>query len=517
MPTPDEVPEGGPALSNRSDRVASRVLRGVGANVVAQVIGTVSRVLAVPLFLSAWGADVYGEWLLLSSFAAYLTLTDLGGQLYIVNRLTQAYAHRDLRTLRMVLHTGLALFAALAVLAFVLFMAGVALVPPESFLQITRTEHRTVLLVLGVLAFQICLSLPYGLILGVYRAVGMLPRSVMLSNVSLALQFVLTVAALWAGAGMVTVAVLQVVPLIVVLLYPLRDLSRRFPEIGLLSFTDVDLGTGKTFLRPSSQFFLIQGARAVSLHGTVLIVGSLLGQSAVVLFTSFRTMGNVMQGVLGLLVNASWPEITRLDSIRDTRRLRDLFLIISRSTMLVAVAVSAALHLWGEQLFSLWLGDHVEYSQALMDLMLVYLVQTSFWTVASYLLMATNAHRGLSRVLSASAPLSIGLAYVGGEHFGLPGVLMGMTAAELLLPFWIVPLLVARTQPSIPFSFFIREALPIAAGFAAILLLPGWTAPLVLVPLLFWWLSGIPAAGRRSLPSRLRRWIPPFQSEPAGL
>ena len=73
-----------------------RLIQGIGANFLGQVINVASRVLLVPLFLTAWGAQVYGEWLILSSVVAYLSLTDLGGQLYIVNRLTQAYAQKDI-------------------------------------------------------------------------------------------------------------------------------------------------------------------------------------------------------------------------------------------------------------------------------------------------------------------------------------------------------------------------------------------------------------------------------------
>ena len=77
---------------------------------MGQLINIASRIVLVPLFLLAWGADIYGEWLLLSSMVAYLSLTEMGGQSYIVNRMTQAYAGRDDALFRKILHTGLALF-----------------------------------------------------------------------------------------------------------------------------------------------------------------------------------------------------------------------------------------------------------------------------------------------------------------------------------------------------------------------------------------------------------------------
>ena len=159
-----------------------RLIQGLGANFLGQVINLASRVLLVPLFLTAWGAQVYGEWLLLTSIVAYLYLTDLGGQLYIINRLTQAYAQQDSRLFRKILHTGLALFLVLPLAVFFVFVGVILLFPPGALLQITITGPTTVFLVLSVLAFQLVFSLPQGILLGVYRAVGLLPRGVMLSN-----------------------------------------------------------------------------------------------------------------------------------------------------------------------------------------------------------------------------------------------------------------------------------------------------------------------------------------------
>src|SRR5215213_1102443 len=172
-----------------------RFLKGLGANSVGQIINLATRVLLPPLFLGAWGADVYGEWLVLSSFVAYLSLTDMGGQKYIVNRLTQAYAQQDFSLFRRVLHTGLAIFLFMPTAVFFLFTAAVLIVPPKSILPIVKTDDQVVVWVLAILAFQFVFAQPQGLLLGIYRAVGLLPRGAMLANVILFLQLALMAAA----------------------------------------------------------------------------------------------------------------------------------------------------------------------------------------------------------------------------------------------------------------------------------------------------------------------------------
>src|SRR5260370_27420766 len=110
--------------------IVRRLTQGLAASVIGQVLGLGMQILLVPLFVSAWGVDVYGEWLLLSSFAGYLFLADAGASVYIVNRLTQAFALDDLASLRRVLHSGLQLFIVGSLILLLVFLVVLAVASP---------------------------------------------------------------------------------------------------------------------------------------------------------------------------------------------------------------------------------------------------------------------------------------------------------------------------------------------------------------------------------------------------
>ena len=69
----------------------NRLSRGVASTALGQIISAAKSILLVPLFLSAWGADGYGKWLILTALVSYVSLIDLGGQLYIGNIIAQEY------------------------------------------------------------------------------------------------------------------------------------------------------------------------------------------------------------------------------------------------------------------------------------------------------------------------------------------------------------------------------------------------------------------------------------------
>ncbi len=471
-----------------------RLIQGIGANFLGQIINIASRLLLVPLFLTAWGAQVYGEWLILSSIVAYLSLTDLGGQIYIVNRLTQAYAQRDIPLFRKIFHTGLSLFLIIPLGAFVVFVGVIHFFPPGSLLQISVTSHGVVFLVLAILAFQLVFSLPQGILVGVYRAVELLPRGVMLTNAMQLVTLILVALGLWLRGSLVAIAALQLLPFLLVALVAARDLNRRFPQFQLFSRRQSDFAFGLSFIKPSLHFFGIQLAQAFTIQGTVLVVGIILGSVQVVVFATMRTIINLVRSFFEQISHAAWPELTRLDAQDDAEKFFRLFRAILRSTLVAAVIFMAIFHFWGEALYHFWLRKAVAYQQTVMDLFLLYLGQFLIWLTCSHPLMATNRHRVLARMLVVSSGLGLGLAYWGGRHLGLPGVILGMIAGDLLLPCWFVPYLLSRYQPRFSGRFFAREIGPMVLSLAVLISLP-WSAPVVIAGLIWWWTGCLAGLG----------------------
>jgi O-antigen/teichoic acid export membrane protein len=469
-----------------------RLLKGIGANFLGQFINLASRFLLVPLFLLAWGANLYGEWLLLSSMVAYLTLSDMGGATYIGNRMTQAFANRDHELFRQVLHTGLALFLAIPLVVFIVFITLIFFFNPAAILHITQTSHRVVILVLALLAFQFVISLPQGILIRVYFAAEMLPRGVMLLNFMQFLSLSLVAGGLWLRWGMVPIALLQIIPYGLVAVTALYDLNRKFPQFRVFSLKGADFSFGLSFIKPSLHFFLIQISQAFSVQGIVLVVGMVLGPVQVVLFSTIRTLVNLIRSFFEQVSHAAWPEMTRLDAQQDMDKFLALFRVILRTTLVASILFMTIFHFFGGFIYHFWLRKTVPFEQPVMDLFLIYMAQFIFWLICTHPLLATNRHQTLAKVLFVSSILTIGLAYLGGQHLGLPGIILGMIIAGLILPFWLVPYLLSGYLPYFSFRFFATELVPYIGSLVIIAVIP-WLAPVVFLLLLIWWLRAVPS------------------------
>jgi hypothetical protein len=58
--------------------IIRRLLRGFGAQGLVQGVQLFVRLAEVPLLLSCWGAQLYGEWLMLSAIPLCLSVCDGG-------------------------------------------------------------------------------------------------------------------------------------------------------------------------------------------------------------------------------------------------------------------------------------------------------------------------------------------------------------------------------------------------------------------------------------------------------
>jgi len=182
--------------------------------------------------------------------------------------------------------------------------------------------------------------------------------------------------------------------------------------------------------------------------------------------------------------------MTRLDAQQNVGGLYTLFRAVLRSSLFLAAVLASIFHFFGDAIYQLWLGGKVEYEQVIMDLFLVYFLQLVFWVTCSHLLISTNRHHTLSKILLAASALTIVLALVGGRYFGLQGVIIGMIVGDLILPFWCVPYLLSRYQARFSLPFFLKETAPVIVGVTSIVLLP-WLAPITFLLLLSWWIASL--------------------------
>jgi O-antigen/teichoic acid export membrane protein len=420
------------------DGITSRVARGVGMNVLDQALNAIGQLVLVPVFLTYWGVQLYGEWLTLSAAVGYLSIVDFGMQMFVINRLNQCHAVGLLDEYNGILHSAYFLSLIISIASFCILSGALAFLPINRWFHISVTPSSMARLVLVLLAAQVAFSIPQGLIGGIYRTIGEYPRGVSVGVVQKGITFLATGGTLIAGAGLPAVASVQILPMMTVAVFVWIDLRRRHPEVHL-GIRRRNIRQALSFLVPSLFFFLIPAAMALTFQGSTLIVGALYGAGAVAAFVTLRTLANVLRQGFSAVNHALWPELTALEATKRFETLREVFLLSSKATLLLSFCGAIFLLFEGNELVRLWTRGGIVYDHRLMVAFLILLVSQIYWLTSTIVLVSSNNHHLLSICYLVSGIIGVSLGYNIGSHFGAPGVVLGLLVGDLLSCFIFVP------------------------------------------------------------------------------
>jgi O-antigen/teichoic acid export membrane protein len=458
-------------LSAAATQRFHRVAAGTLANMIGQALNIGGQLALVPILLHYWGNQLYGEWLALSAVVTYLGTLDFGMQTYVVNRQNQCYSLNAMDGYTRVLHTGVLVNLVIPAIGLAVALPALSLAPLASWLQLRETDSQTATWVAALLAIQVVYSISYGVLIGIYRTINEYARGQMIMNVRFFANVTLTVlVALW-GGRLRGVAAVQLGLLVATSLFVLVDLRRRHPEISI-GVGRADWRLGLEFLAPSVMFFGIQMVGALQVQGSTLLITSMFGATVLVVFTSLRTLANMIKQATATVQLALWPEFTSLDAQSAQRSMRTLHLLGSKIVMAIAVCSTVFLLTVGDRLVAFWTRGRVEFDSALMIALLVLACSQAHWFCSSILISACNRHKFVLRCTTVAGVLGFVLGYVLAHRFGAVGFVYGLAAADALICGLGLPYFACRMIGESRFTFLnqvtLRSAILLASTYAAV-------------------------------------------------
>ncbi len=404
---------------------------GTLANLLSQVLNTGSQLLVVPVLLAGWGKQLYGEWLALSAAGASLAVLDLGMQNYVVNRLNRCHALGVRHEYARILHSGLLFSLAIANIAAFAVAIGLWLAPLDQWLHFSEIGHAYAAWIGLLLALHVLYAMPHGLLLGIYRTINEYPRGQMITNARFVLALAATLTVVSLGGGPLSVAMVQLVSLLLACVFVVWDLRRRHPEIPL-GLRQGEFRLAVSFLVPSSSFLGIQLVLVGVLQGSTLLVNGVFGATMLVTFSTARTLSNLIKQVGATVQNAVWPEFTALEAQQKLLELRRIHLLVSKLVTFSAACSAVYLMVYGDIVLAFWTRGLVAYDATLMAAFMVLALSQSVWLTSSVLLSASNRQKHVFTATLLAGGVGLALGYALSFRFGMTGFVAGIAVADAI-------------------------------------------------------------------------------------
>lgn len=414
--------------------MSKRVASGGFFSFLIIAVISLKNLLLIPLFLRLWGPELYGEWLIIFSFVAYLSLIDLGTNTFITNKLTQCYAKGNLREYTEIFHSALRFYLIIGIVGLIILSSSVFLFHLPDFLNLKITHRAIINLTILILGMNALFGVLGGLVLGLYASVGEYYRqAAFLSAREGILVFAVAFGLILKGS-FIAIALSYLIIFLTIILFAYKDIRKRHPEI-IFGTSLADWSLTKKFIFSGLVFLMIPLANAIAIQGSILFVGAYLSAGAVAIFMTHKTLSNFVVRIEDVIKQSINPEITAAEMRMDYRRLQLIYGFFLKFSILFSFSLAILLFFIGRDVIELWTGGRIIFNSALWTILMINLPISLFLLFNSTFHVATNKYKNYSISKLFSAVSGLVLAFIFTIYFGwgIAGVALAFIASEAII------------------------------------------------------------------------------------
>lgn len=448
---------------------AARMRKGAAANSLALVARILQQLLQVPLFLAFWPADRYGDWLVLWTLPAYLTLGGAGFGAAGGNVLAglahenagaadKARAQTVFKAVWLMITAGTAVIG-LAVTLIVAFAASRGAIALET---VPSTE---LVAAVAWFALYVFLRSEASVMETGFRYVKAYPLYTVLDNGALLVEFAALAVALSLGGGVADLAAALCVVRAMVLAFAAIVVRAR---AGFLfaGWRNGEIGRAmRELATPALGFLLVPAGHALSLQGFVILVSVVFGASATAVFVTLRTMVRFVDTVLSLAFNIMYYEVAYTEKGGERRAFAARLFQATPVFFTLTLGYCTVLWVFGDGLHAVWTQGKVAFDKGLLLIFSLAALVRSLNAAPVAIVSGANLLFRYGLVYVCAAGLALGLAVlVGGATDQIRLVAALIIAVDSAL--FATALIIALRHTGMGFAEYARHA----GGFSAFVL-----------------------------------------------
>ena len=396
------------------------------------------RLTEVPLLLAFWGAQLYGEWLMLSAIPAYLAIGDGGFAGAACRDMTMKSGADDQQGALAVFQSTWVLLLAVSVVAFLLAWVFAAVSPLHiwlGFSAITPTETKNVLLLLVI---HVLIGFQSNLLNGGFWVAGKYPTGMVLVATTQLLEFLGLGLAVILGGGPVQAATGYVIG---------RILGTSFIWIGQrkviswlrYGFAHASFKELKRLAVPAFASLAFPLGNALNIQGMRLVVGLALSPAAVAVFVPLRTLSRLALQPQAVIYRLIEPELALAFGAEDYSLFRRIFAKGCQLSLWGCIGACFFVGVTAKWIFPVWTGGKLVMHWPTYIFLLISVLLLCIWGTTLVALYATNRHGSIATFyIPIYGVLALSLGYLGLKSLGLGGAAFALFVVEATMVLLVV-------------------------------------------------------------------------------
>ena len=414
------------------------IFKNASASLLQKFLRMADQLLLVPFFLSAWGVSEYGEWLTLSAFPTILKLCNVGIGTASANSFVLKFISRDLKEAKEIYYVGWYLVTTVIVVSFILGIAAIGILNSFGIFDKLEIEKSVSLEILLFLMSAQLLNFYHPLLEARYLARRRASQTMMLTSFSMLLQILISLAILLNDGSMVDIAISNLVVVVISLLCQLYfsiDYCNELKNYKVGNISSVSIALFKKGLT----YMLTPVWQALYFQGTTIVVRILLGNEAVAIFNTIRTLTRSINQLFSTINASIFPEIQfeyASGNIKGVRRIFiGAFALITVSSLFCVICLGA----FGLFFYDLWTRGQLEVTLPVWWVMVIGILFSSQWFITDAIYKGTNEPKTMAVAGIFSSCFCLIVSWVSTYFYGMIGAALGMLIFEVSMVYFLLP------------------------------------------------------------------------------
>jgi O-antigen/teichoic acid export membrane protein len=415
-----------------------RILVTLSANLTSQIVTILTQLIGIPLYLHFWGESIYGEWLVLMSFPAYLSLAGGGIGNFAGNQMQLMQVKNKPRSALKIFHNAWISTSIISMIFFISIAPLIWFLPINKLININHIPVVEAKMVLLVLFFFGVLCMQSDLLLSVYRADNRNARGVYINSFLRLIEGVTVLVLVALRFKVVAVALVYV--LIRTLWIGLIFYDFRKVKWFSMNIKNARFSVSTKEIIPIFSFMAFPLTNAFMMQGMTVLVGIKMGPIAVVSFSVMRTIVNSVKQINSVFYHSVWPEFSSSIAAKDIFTAKKLHRYAFQITLIVCVSFTILFSFLGPTIIDIWTAGKVKMEYGFFLLMLISAVPNNLWTISSVVLISINKHAKLAAFYIAISTFSLMIAVYFIPVLGLIAIPVSLSLTDLCMLYYSLKL-----------------------------------------------------------------------------
>ncbi len=420
------------------DRTKRRLFVGFATTLISKAASTVIQLIQVPVLMHFWGRGMFGVWGILTATPTYLSFSNVGFGSVAGNEMTMLMAHGAQDEALGVFQSCWWLISLVIGATMAVFGALLYFLPVAHLLNLELLSETDVKWVLFWLGLSVLFGQLEQLLQASYRCITRYSYGNFAKSCLSLLAFGAMLVPIIEGYGPRTTAKVFALANIAGTLILCAMVKHDIPWISY-GWSHASFAEIKRLTRPSLAFMGFPLGNTLNIQGSQLAVNYALGNDAVAIWITARTVSRLALQVVEMVKNTVWPELSIAFGAGNMEVVRSLHRRAVQIALFVSLSVVVIVAVFGPTFLHKWTLGKVPSSPGLVGLLLVVVVFYSMWSTSSTLVAAINLHERLAMMYSFATGITVVVTYFAARRYGLWGAAASLLLSEMIMDVYVLP------------------------------------------------------------------------------